>query len=429
MNYYLYIRKQFKTTTALISFLLISVYLFQRHNDFIEELYFSFLLLIIYFSSFAFKGRFVFNTLWVIGNAGCWVIFYFIYQYLFFSISEFDFYRAYLFNLFLLANILVNIFFSFIPHKKITFHLEKNNVLFFLSLIVLIGYIFNGGMNPEIKLAVNNEGYGAFYYFNAFTFLFYLVSATAGYYFGFNKFNLLFIGIVLVNFIGQHRGIFLINILFYISGLLLSKSLGNQMKFIISFTAVLFSIFSFSSIGEFRLTGVDHNYASSYQFNIERVIEISGQQVIDQVSQRRDFDGFENFSRIFTMPVPAFLLKGKPQNDDANEVLKEKFGYWNAGETVSVPIPFIADAYRRLGSVGVFLFSCLFAFLFNLAFFLNASFGKKLASPLILLIAVYTVRLYPSSTLGTFAFFFYDFIKLFIIVVLIYYRKSVISEV
>ena len=179
-------------------------------------------------------------------------------------------------------------------------------------------------------------------------------------------------------------------------------------------------------IGEARLNRVKDNAQdlTTSKFNLERVIEKSGQVVIDQVFQRKEFDGFEHFSRIFTMPFPAFLLNGKPNNEDCNEVLNEKFGYTNLGIKASIPIPFIADAYRRLGVFGVFLFTVIIAFFYNTLFRIIASQHSNWQIPLMALVAISAIKIYPSSVLGTLSFFFYVIFKLFIIVYLLFKRRT-----
>ncbi len=83
------------------------------------------------------------------------------------------------------------------------------------------------------------------------------------------------------------------------------------------------------------------------------------------------------------MPIPAFLLSGKPNNDDSNEVLNDKFGYHDLGEMTSIPIPFIADGYRRFGAAGVFVFYVCNWFDVQCYFFKFASIKKGMGNTIV----------------------------------------------
>lgn len=411
-------RKQLLTT---IVFILVGlVYLFLEHTDFYVEILFTFLFLSAYVKLFWNNRVSILNSIWLLGNSISWIFFYLVLRYAFSGISDSDFLRPYLFNVYVLGLILSNVFFIKKRTVKVKLSIQKNDILFVISLLVMVLYIVSGGLNARDLGYEYASQFNGFYFVQAFLFFFYLVSITAGYYFGFNIYVLLFLSVLVVNYLGQHRGEFIANSLFFIVGIMLNSQRNLLLKYLMPLIVIVGISVVFLSIGSARLQQSDGGDISSLEFNLQRIIEPSGQVVLDQVYEQGKYDKFENFSRILTMPIPAFLLSGKPNNDDSNEVLNDKFGYHDLGEMTSIPIPFIADGYRRFGALGVFAFTFLIGLMFNVISLSLLQSKRAWAIPLYLILGLYALKLYPNSVLGTISFFLYVVVKFYLILSLVY---------
>lgn len=402
-------------------------YLFLPHNSFYFESSFLILFMLIFIKSVSENWmRFSYVFLWMLGSLISWILVYWIYRYNFGSISETDYLRPYLFNVFLIGLTLSNVLMSSGESKVIyNFQFKGNTILITAIIVLLLLYVFTGGLasRDDNQFAKNFSG---FYFVQAFIFLFYLGSFLAGFKLKLNIYLIVFAGIIGINLLGNHRGEMIANILFFLAGLALNNQVTNMRKAQVFAGLILFSSLAFVIIGQKRLAeSSSSDQYTSNQFALERILEPSGQIVIDKTLKRDHFDKFENFDRIITIPIPAFLLSGKKPNDDSNEVLVEKFGYSNLGETSSIPIPFIADAFRRFGIFGVFFGSLIFGLILNKISFLLLKSNREWANIAFFLIGIYVLKIYPHSVLGTISFFLYVLPKLLIVILVIYSFKSV----
>lgn len=409
-----------KLVSKLLFILITGAYLLIDHDSFTIEIILTCIFISFYVYFFLKKRIFILNSFWILGNFLSWVLFYALLIYNFSGISDLDFFRPYLFNIFLIGITFANFLCCKLKLETKVITVQKSNLLLALGIITLIGYVMSGGLNSRELGSQFAKDFTSFYYIQAFLFSFYLISLTAGYYLKVNLYSLIFLAILLVNFIGGHRGEFIANGLFFIVGILLNSTHSRTIKFAMPSVLIIGICFVFLSIGNKRLNSVESSELSPLENNLQRIIEPSGQVVIDQVTKDGSQAGFENFSRILTMPIPSFLIKDKPFNDDSNEILNRDFGYTDLGDMTSIPIPFIADSYRRFGAKGVFFFSLVIGLLFNLTSFVILKSNKAWSIPLFLITILYALKLYPQSVLGTISFFLYVMVKFYLIFQIIY---------
>lgn len=392
------------------------------HDNFYIESSFVVVFLSLFFVTVSRNWmQYSYITLWMLGAFISWILAYWLYRYNYGQLSDTDFLRPFLFNIFLIGLIIANIL---VTSKKVqsqkSIIIKGNSALVVFLILLLITYVYTGGINSREDNEFASD-FSGFYFVQAFLFLFYLGSYIAGYTFRLNIYLLIFLGIVTINLLGNHRGETLVNIIFFMAGLFFNSRLTRSKKILIYSGLILFGASAFIVIGQSRLKESNsQNQYTANQFAIERVLEPSGQVVIDKTYKRKTYDGFENFDRIITMPIPAFLIGGKKPNDDSNEVLVEKYGYSDLGKLSSIPIPFIADSYRRFGVLGVLFFSIIFGFVLNKISQMLLRSSKEWVIVSFFLLSIYVLKIYPLSVLGTISFFLYTLPKLIIVILVLY---------
>ncbi len=300
---------------AAIAFtLIVLVYLFLEHTDFYLEILFTFLFLSVYVKLFWNNRISILNSIWLLGNSISWIFFYLLLRYAFSGISDSDFLRPYLFNAYVLGLILANAFFIKKRAVKLKLSIQKNDILVIISLLVMVLYIVSGGLNARDLGYEYASQFNGFYFVQAFLFFFYLVSITAGYYFGFNTYVLLFLSVLVVNYLGQHRGEFVANSLFFIVGIMLNSQRNLLLKYMMPLIVTAGISVVFLSIGASRLQKSDSGGdMSSLEFNLQRIIEPSGQVVLDQVYEQGKYDGLENFFENINDAYSRFFTQRKTE--------------------------------------------------------------------------------------------------------------------
>lgn len=383
---------------------------------------------------------------WVMGNFLVWIASYVLFRFYFFSISEFDYCRGTLFNLFLIPiNALLRSV-SRPTHARFRLpafseadeqHLSRlYQRLTMLVLVILTGYILVGGLKAREEIGNYVTETDPFYYVRAFLPLFFVQGFMTGYLLNQRPWMgvFAFSAVMVTYFLGGHRGDLLLTLLSFLIGRWWVIKPTFLTYFFAAFTA-LASFLAFEYISavrlepEFTLAPPDEAIAKllqsdQFQQTLDRVIEPSGQRVIDYtMTGRYEYFYFDNFSRLITIPIPAFLVK-KGNNDDGPETLEAYYDY-ELSDFHSVPITWLADVFRRFGFWGVPIMSLLFYVIFWL---LSALFHSLMAAPtqyriipflLLSSILIRIFRLPPASLLGAFSFFLYDLPKTYLLLFVI----------
>ncbi|MEN0047058.1 MAG: hypothetical protein AAF806_08380 [Bacteroidota bacterium] len=385
---------------------------------------FSYLFLIGYLLQLGIYAETVLSSCWILGQFMCWVggySFFLLYKP---SLGTYDFLRPVLFNFFLLTVWGINLLYLNRRKKTLLSNLKlvvvKNELLFWGSLVILMTYVLSGGASTDKSIGpLASLNFSSFYFVQAFLFIHLLLSLVAGYFWGVNKYNILFLFICLVNFLGDHRGVIIVNILMYLAGIILNRQTQWRTKSLVGLTLLLLGVGSYYYLGNKRIdtnSVVPNSADDQIFFAIQRVTESSGQLVVDYAHQYQNFRYFENFERILTMPLPSFLVPNKQSNDDHREVLEERYNYVFHDDITSIPLTYLADCYGRMGTIGVILFTVIIGCFFMLLNQYLLIAPNSFKSALLVLTMVYAFRLYPASVLGTFAFFFYELVKFYILI-------------
>ncbi|MFD2935335.1 hypothetical protein [Spirosoma flavum] len=387
---------------------------------------------------------------WVMGNFLVWIASYALFRFYFFSISEFDYCRGTLFNLFLIP---INALLrsgkrptrASVPtfSKADARHLGRlYQRLTIFVLVILAGYVLAGGLKAREEIGNYVTEADPFYYVRAFLPLFFVQGFMTGYllkqrhWIGVFAFS----AVMLAYFFGGHRGDLFLTLLSFLIGRWWVIKLTLRTYFFAIFTALAsFMVFGYISAGrlqpEFTRSPPDEVIAKLLQSDqflqtLDRVIEPSGQRVIDYtMSGRYEYFYFDNFSRLITIPIPAFLVR-KGNNDDGPETLEAYYGY-ELSDFHSVPITWLADAFRRFGFLGVPIISLLFYVIFWL---LSKLVYSLMAAPthhrvvIFLLLSSILIRIFrlpPASLLGAFSFFLYDLPKTYLLLLGISYLSKI----
>lgn len=98
--------------------------------------------------------------------------------------------------------------------------------------------------------------------------------------------------------------------------------------------------------GAFDEGGSNSAEESAFEAVLGRAFEATAQLVIDDALAFRGEAGFEDFERLKHLAVPRFLAPDKQALEVGREVLIRDYGV-NLSDTTSVPLPLVADAFRR----------------------------------------------------------------------------------
>jgi hypothetical protein len=143
----------------------------------------------------------------------------------------------------------------------------------------------------------------------------------------------------------------------------------------------------------------------------DRAYEPTIDRVIDYKINNDKLFWFENFDRVFTMPIPSFILKDKPNNDDKDDVLSEYYGL-DISSKSHWPLPFLVDGYRRFGLFGTLLLS----FILVLILIRTSKFlSKRNYWPAYAFFCAFSYRMFSFSVLGTISFWLYSLFKILVI--------------
>ncbi len=377
---------------------------------------------------------------WVMGNFLVWIASYVLFRFYFFSISEFDYCRGTLFNLFLIPiNALLRSanrptrsrlpVFSDADEQHFSSLYQR---LTMLVLVILVGYILVGGLRAREEIGNYVTETDSFYYVRAFLPLFFVQGFMTGYLLNQRQLIgiLAFAAVMVTYFLGGHRGDLLLTLLSFLIG----RWWVIKPTFLTYFFAVFTALASFLAFEYISAVRLEPKFARSppgeaianllqsdqFQHTLDRVLEPSGQRVIDYtMANRYEYFYFDNFSRLITIPIPAFLVQ-KGNNDDGPETLEAYYDY-ELSDFHSVPITWLADVFRRFGFWGVPIVSFLFYIIFWL---LSALFQSLMAAPtpyriipflLLSSILIRIFRLPPASLLGACSFFLYDLPKTYLL--------------
>jgi hypothetical protein len=317
--------------------------------------------------------------------------------------------RLDLYTCFISSFFLFNSIFKKTNYSKINFpHLPNFQTFKWFTFIILILYILLGGIDARNLYGNEIDSSSNFYWIRGFFDILYITTFILA----FRKTSYLSIiyilFVVLVMILGGHRAYIVMFALIIIS----AYSIKGNFKFKKSILPIIFITLSlyFITKNRFVESSLPMEYLlfeRAYEPTIDRVIEY------DEIYSRKFY--FENFERIITIPIPAFLLPSKKNNDDKDEVLENYYGF-QISEKSHWPLPGLVDSFRRFGYVGVVLFTFIMNyFLFFILKRIKNDSYKVLLYPFII---AFSFRLFSFSVLGTIAFFLYNLVKMYLILML-----------
>lgn len=314
--------------------------------------------------------------------------------------------RLNLYACFISSLFLFNSFFKKTNYSKIDLpNLPNFQTFKWFTLLILILYVLLGGIDARNLYGNEIDSSSSFYWIRAFFDILYITTFVLA----FRKTNYLsiiyIIFIVVVMILGGHRAYIVMFALIIISAYSLKGSFKFK-KFILPMILITSSLYYITK-NRFVETSLPMGYLL-----FERIYEPTIDRVIyyDEINKRKFY--FENFERIITIPIPAFLLPSKKNNDDKDEVLEKYYGF-QISDKSHWPLPGLVDSYRRFGYVGVFLFTLLMNYF--LFFILKRIKNDSYTVLLYPFIIAFSFRLFSFSVLGTIAFFLYNLVKMYLI--------------
>lgn len=326
-------------------------------------------------------------------------------------------YRSFFYLIFILTNFFIYfIFKNKFSNNSFVLKFYDNNInnyfIFWISIILLFFYILLDGISARELYGNDIDSTNSFYYIRGLFDILYFFTFILG--FKRDKFSfLIFFLFCFIMILGEHRGQLFSFVIVFLFGLLINNKVNKlNFKFNFSFILfILFLVFTFISITQRRLNTSRQFQKNAIIMSFDRFYEPTIDRVINySLIKNNNLFYFENFDRIFTMPIPSFLLKNKKNNDDSNENLNKYYNYDTS--KVHWPIPFLTDLYRRFSFFGIFIFSFIFLFFLQYfyLFFLYKSYNHILISAFIV---AFSFRLYSFSLLGLIGFFIYMVPKMY----------------
>ena len=273
----------------------------------------------------------------------------------------------------------------------------------FIAYLILFFYVFFGGITAREELGNEIELGGAFHFVRGiFDFLYICVYVVLSS----NRFQgyILFIITLSIMILGGHRGLFLSFIVVYLLYLMTNNKLQFRFKGFVLFSLILLALL------DITFKRFDSDVDKGFILN-DRAYEPTIDRVIDYKINNDKLFWFENFERVFTMPIPSFILKDKPNNDDKDDVLSEYYGL-DISSKSHWPLPFLVDGYRRFGLFGTLLLS----FILVLILIQTSKFlSKRNYWPVYAFFCAFSYRMFSFSVLGTISFWLYSLFKILVI--------------
>lgn len=269
-----------------------------------------------------------------------------------------------------------------------------------IAYVILFCYVLAGGINARESFGNEIELGGAFHFVRGIFDFLYICIFVVLISNRFHGYTLLLITLLLV-ILGGHRGLFLSFIVVYLLYLISNNKLQLKLKGLILFCITLLVLLNVT-FKRFD-SDVDKGFIL-----IDRLYEPTIDRVIDYSLYYDKLFWFENFDRVFTMPIPSFIFKNKPNNDDKDDVLSKYYGLHISSKS-HWPLPFLADGYRRFGLFGALLISVLLVLiLIKTSKFLS----KANYFPIYAFVCAFSYRMFSFSVLGTISFWLYSLIKI-----------------
>jgi hypothetical protein len=152
-------------------------------------------------------------------------------------------------------------------------------------------------------------------------------------------------------------------------------------------------------------------YQDPYYVLFTRLFEPSGQVVIDDNTDSNRSWGWSNFDRLMFLFVPQFAYPAKlPVSDSAERLISLHGVYFD--DFTATPLPFLADAYERFGTIGVIGFHFAAGMILVLVGRLVLAARWQLLGVLLLVdFAKAAQFLYDSSVLEFIVAVFYGFLR------------------